>query len=136
MTKRAQPEFGLHKFTVQLLMLNAAPGVLYYHPPNGEYRSKRTAGRLKLMGVRAGVADIALVLPPLGMSAFLELKIKPNKLTDEQAAFQRACLACGALFAVAYTPEEVKATLEAWGAIRSTSAKPKSLPIEREAKAA
>lgn len=41
---RQQPERGLHKLCVQWLEL-ARPDILYFHCPNGEVRSKRTAAR-------------------------------------------------------------------------------------------
>lgn len=36
---------------------------LLFHIPNGGYRSKMEAGRLKLQGVKAGVPDIFLPVP-------------------------------------------------------------------------
>lgn len=110
-------EQDLHAFTADLLRLKAAANVVWFHVPNGEYRSKRTAGKLKRMGVRPGVSDIELVLPPHGRSAFLELKFGRNGLSEAQKVFREQAEAAGALFAVATTPESVEFVLREWGAL-------------------
>lgn len=70
-------------------------GILALHIPNGEYRDKRTASRLKLMGVVAGVPDV--FVPAL--HAFIEFKSEKGRLsaaqremisTLEQAGYQVA----------------------------------------------
>lgn len=70
---------------------------LAFHIPNGGARDKRTAGKLKAAGVKAGVWDIFLPIPvakemSIGLpqivhGLWIEMKVKPNKLTDEQHAF-------------------------------------------------
>ena len=56
-----------------------------FHVPNGEYRHKATAGRLKAMGVRQGVPDIFL---PVSAQSYvglaIELKVDGNDLSEEQ----------------------------------------------------
>ena len=121
-------EFDLQRFTVQLLEVCAAPHILWFAVPNGELRTKRTGARLKAMGVRAGVADIAMVLPG-GIAAFLELKAgKKGRQSAAQVSFQVQAKAAGALYAVAASPEQVMATLARWGAVRRHT-----LPILLEA---
>lgn len=110
-------ELGLQKFTANLLQLQAAPGVIWFHPPNGEARSGRTGAKLKAMGVRPGVADIVIVLPG-GKAAFLELKTDKGSLSNAQLSFLDLCAANGAPYVVAKSPEDVEATLRAWGALR------------------
>lgn len=110
-------EHDLHIFTANLLRLAHAPNVMFFHVPNGEYRSKRTGAKLKAMGVIPGVADFALVLPS-GRAAFLELKSEKGRQSIGQRRFEQACRDAGAQYAVANSPEEVTAILEAWGAIR------------------
>lgn len=111
-------ELALQTFAATLLRLNAMPGVIYFHVPNGEYRSPRTGARLKAMGVLPGVADITVVLPG-GSVAFLELKVKGGSLNPNQRAFRTLCESNGTPYAVARTPEEVTATLRGWGALKS-----------------
>lgn len=109
-------EFELHVFTAELLKLYST--VPWWHVPNGEYRSKRTAARLKKMGVRRGVPDFHLILPPNGRSAFLELKSSTGRMSDDQRIFQMEALGVGSLYAIAATPERVAETLFEFGALR------------------
>jgi hypothetical protein len=111
-------EFDLQKTVVALLRFNAKPDVIWYHVPNGEYRSKRTAARLKASGVRPGVADIAVVVGG-GFARFLELKTRKGRQSVEQKAFQLSCERNGALYRIARTPEEAAAILFGWGALKT-----------------
>lgn len=63
------------------------PGLeLMFHIPNGGYRDKATAARLKATGVKAGVPDIFLPVPRYGYAGlFIEMKVGTNKPTREQA---------------------------------------------------
>jgi hypothetical protein len=115
---RDDPEYRLQYFVTQLLKFNAAKGVIFYAVPNGEYRSKRTLAKLKGMGVRAGVADIAFVLPG-GRAAFLELKSPRGYPSAEQKIFRADVEATGALYAIARTQKEVEDILASWGALRA-----------------
>lgn len=110
-------EYDLHLFTVQLLKLYGS--VPWWHVPNGEFRSPRTGARLKRMGVRKGVADFSFMLPPKGQAAFLELKSRGGRMSDDQRVFQDDALKVGALYAVADTPEAVASILRYWGIIRT-----------------
>ena len=110
---RDNPEERLQKAVVQYLMLSLPDDVLWYHCPNGEYRSKRTAARLKLMGVRPGVSDLPFVIQ--GRAAFIELKATKRSLSGDQEAFEALVERAGGLFAVCRSLEEVEDTLTAWG---------------------
>jgi hypothetical protein len=68
-----RPEQELQRAVVQLLTYAAVPGLIWYAVPNGGWRSKIEAAIFAGLGVKPGVADIALVLPG-GRAAFLELK--------------------------------------------------------------
>lgn len=60
------------------------------HIPNGEHRTKATAGRLKAMGVRAGLCDLAIFVARHGYhAAFCELKVGSNKPTATQRDWMR-----------------------------------------------
>ena len=110
-------ELALQKFAASLLRLNAAPDVIWFHPPNGEARSARTGGKLKAMGVKPGVPDLVVVLPG-GHAHFLELKSARGSLSPHQRVFREDCGINGAPYEVATTPEEVESTLRDWGALR------------------
>ena len=59
--------------------------------PNGGYRNKPEAARLKRQGVKAGVSDICLPIPMNPYHGlFIEMKRSDGKgaLTDNQKAFQ------------------------------------------------
>lgn len=92
----------------------AAPELLFYHVPNGGYRNPREARKLKDMGVRPGVADLAFVLPD-GRAAFVELKAGNGRQTDTQKAFQADCDRLGVPYAVCRAVSEVEQTLLTWG---------------------
>ncbi len=58
---------------------------LLYHVPNGGKRDIRTARKLKLEGVKAGVPDIVLPVSRGGYNGlYIELKVGKNKPTKEQ----------------------------------------------------
>lgn len=99
----------------QMLKLFATPGVIYYHVPNGGLRNKREAAKLKAYGLRAGVPDFAFVLPPLGQSAYLELKAPKGRLSPEQKTFRDEAIAAGAKWNCADSPELACDILYSWG---------------------
>ena len=96
------------------------PGVIFFHIPNGEKRSKKTGAKLKRMGVRRGVADIGFVLAK-GRAAFIELKTGTGKPSDDQIEFRNDCERVGALYGVARSLEDVLSILSMWGAARVAS---------------
>lgn len=60
---------------------------LLFHIPNGGSRDKREAGQLKAQGVKAGVPDLCLPVPSSKLSKhglYIEMKVKPNKPSNEQ----------------------------------------------------
>lgn len=87
--------------------------VIWFHVPNGEKRDKRTAGKLRSMGVLAGVPDFVFIMPN-GQAAFLELKSATGDLSDAQHEFRERARAIGCGYATARTLDEAVATLERW----------------------
>ena len=123
--KRRDPrplkEAPVHIFAVQLLLLNAAPKVFWFHVPNEGRRAKRTVAFQKRLGMLPGVADLVIVMPG-GWVCFLELKrAKGGVVSKEQKSFRKLCDAAGSPYAIATTPEEVESILRGWGALRSTT---------------
>lgn len=64
---------------------------LLFAVPNGGFRSKATAGKLKAEGVKAGVPDLFLPVPrratkahPAYHGMFIELKVGRNRPTGQQ----------------------------------------------------
>lgn len=109
-------EFDLQKFTAAILGLKAKPGVIWFHPPNGEHRSKRTGAKLQAMGVRKGVADMVVIMPG-GLAHFLELKMPKGATKPEQRLFRDACDLAGCPYAIARSSADIERILTSWGAI-------------------
>lgn len=70
--------------------------VLIFAVPNGGNRNAFEAARLKKQGVTAGIPDLFIaeprnVLGDYAHGLFIELKIKPNKMSKEQLKIQQ-CL--------------------------------------------
>lgn len=127
-------EFDLQRFVVDTLRLCGSKGVVYFHVPNGESRSKRTGARLKAMGVRPGVADLCIIVPGRP-AAFLELKAPKGRLSAEQRVFRAEVEAAGCHYGVAASPEEAIAGLRRIGAIRRNPLW-RELPVTAVARAA
>lgn len=121
MTARIGPEERLQRAVVQYLMLAVDPAqCLWWHVPNGGHRSPATAARMKLMGVRPGVPDLAFILSG-GRSGFIELKAGKEKLSKKQEDFRVDALTQGAFWAEARSIAEVERILRGWGVTLTAS---------------
>lgn len=129
--RRSPKENTVHIFAVQLLTLNAVPGLIWWHTPNEGKRSRRTGGHLKRLGMLPGVADLTIVLPG-GRARFLELK-RPvgGRVEPAQRDFRILCEMNGSPYAIARTSDEVTAVLRKWRAIRPE--RQGALPLFEEA---
>lgn len=92
----------------------AAPDLLWWHVPNGGKRNKREAARFKLMGVRAGVPDLQVILAN-GSAAFIELKAPKKYLSKAQKVFRQQAEARGCAYVVCRSLDDVRVTLAEWG---------------------
>jgi VRR-NUC domain len=110
-------ELELHVGVAGTLRRFVRPGWRWAHIPSGELRDKRTAAKLKAMGVQPDWPDIILV-SPTGLLHALELKRVSGSLSDEQEAFADWCRAYGIPHAVARTVDQALAALDAWGCLR------------------
>ncbi len=125
-------EYHLHLAAVAYLRL--CPGLRWRHIPNGERRDKRTAAKLKAMGVEAGAADFHLTLPG-GQTGWVELKAL-GRQSAAQKAFQAAETGTGARYAIVRSLDDLEWTLRDWGVsvphvIPSTGRDPAGLPLAR-----
>lgn len=109
-------EADIQRALVQHLRLRHKPGVIWWHTPNGEARSKATGARLKAMGVRAGVFDLILLLPG-PVTFLLELKAGSNKMSPAQEQFAKDLNEIGIGWACAWSIDDALAVLEGIGAI-------------------
>lgn len=86
---------------------------LMYHIPNEGKRSAVTGARMKAAGLRPGVPDICLPTAHgdyIGL--YIEMKVRPNKPTENQKQWLRALREAGHFVAVCYTWEEAKDLIE------------------------
>lgn len=113
----AAKEFDVHCLIADTLRLSIAANWLWFHCPNGELRSKATAGRLKRMGVRPGVADFLLIGPPFATIHALELKRRGERPEEVQLAFLEAITLAGGRSAWVDSYEQAMAVLRDWGAV-------------------
>ncbi|AWU39909.1 VRR-NUC domain-containing protein [Blattabacterium punctulatus] len=61
------------------------PHIFYFHPHNEARRTPYERFLIKVMRLRPGLPDILVPIPKKGRTGMaLELKIKPNKLTENQ----------------------------------------------------
>lgn len=78
--------------------------LMAYHVPNGGARSAAVGGRLKAMGVRRGVPDVAFDAPRGPFHGLrIELKMPGRKQTPEQIAWADRLRAEGYLYLVCYS---------------------------------
>ena len=108
-----QPEYELHKAVIEWLGW-VKPDCLYFHPYNGAYMSKATAGKGKALGVLPGVADLVFVLPG-GRVGIIELKAPGKHLSDYQRACRDGVTRASSLYAVAHSQAAVRGILRTWG---------------------
>lgn len=86
---------------------------LMYHVPNEGKRSQLTGARLRQAGLKSGVPDVCLPTAHGGyIGLYIEMKVRPNKPTENQKHWLRALRDAGHLTAVCYTWEEAKNLIE------------------------
>lgn len=88
---------------------------LSFHIGNERKASIQRRMAMKRAGVRKGVPDICVPVPNDKYSAlYIEMKVKPNKLSPEQAEFLRHLNGCGNYAVVAWSGNEAIDILEAY----------------------
>lgn len=98
---------------VRVAILEGRLHCVAFHVPNEGKRHKITGCIQKAMGMISGVADYCFLAH--GSSGVIEMKIKPNKPTDNQQTFLGWCDAQGVQNAVCYSADEAEETLKTWG---------------------
>ena len=83
-------------------------GVLWYHIPNGEYRDRRSAAKLKAMGLLPGVADLIFQwqISNQARTLYLELKREKGKPTENQKLFSDRARTAGCAYEVVNSMDE------------------------------
>ncbi|MCR4794245.1 MAG: VRR-NUC domain-containing protein [Ruminococcus sp.] len=86
---------------------------LMYHIPNEGKRSAATGARMKQAGLKSGVPDVCLPTAHGGyIGLYIEIKVKPNKPTENQKRWLRALREAGHMVAVCYGFEEARDLIE------------------------
>ena len=97
---------------------------LLYHIPNEGKRSKRTGARMKQLGLKSGVPDVCLPTAHGGyIGLYIEMKVKPNKPTENQKEWLRELRRSGHFTAVAYSFEEAQKLIEEYLRLLNTIAR-------------
>jgi hypothetical protein len=117
---------ALHIPLVAMLRWCIRPDVIWRHVPNGEHRDKRTAAKLKAMGVLPGSADLEFHWCDWDDERkrkrrrvlHLELKIRNRPQTEAQAGFALAMKLLGDDYYVARSIDEAIGILGAHGLIK------------------
>lgn len=119
-----RPEQIIHKAVADHLRQRGAPGVVFWHTPNGARMSGRRGrvqgGIAKGMGVRAGVSDILAFHK--GQFFALELKAPGGRPTVDQIKFIDEVRENGGAVCIAEGLTEALRTLETWGLLRGVAA--------------
>lgn len=110
-------EYNLQKDIVDAIERIRAPGVVFWHVPNGIKAKPKDVAAMKRIGMRAGVVDLHISVPGVGM-CFLEVKTEDGDLTEAQEAFLAGMQSHGHRTAVVRSMDEALHYLASWGAIR------------------
>jgi len=114
--RRGVSEHRLQVSVLELLETHAVRNVYWFSIPNEAKRTPMLASRMKARGLRAGVADLCVMLSG-GKVAWLELKTLKGSQSEAQKNFAEICLVLGHPYAVAHDLDEALAALRRWGAI-------------------
>lgn len=109
---------AIHIPVAKLLKEHCLRDWRYTHFPAGEKRDKRTASKLKAMGMQPGIFDF-LIFSPTGQLHCLEVKRSASaKLNRNQESFRLWCVKGGVPYAVAWTIDQVLLAFGRWGCLR------------------
>jgi hypothetical protein len=115
--RRIVSEHSLQAALLRHLEIAARPDIYWFAIPNAAPRSPQLAARMKAEGLRAGVADLCIMLPG-GRTGWLELKNHKGRQSDAQLGFQTICYRLGHPYAVVRSLDDAIAVLKAWGALK------------------
>jgi len=89
--------------------LDGVIGDYLFAIPNGGRRGKLEASILKAEGVKPGIPDLFLAVPTADCAGlFIEMKIKPNRVSKEQVAVMKRFVLQGYAAEVAWSWDEAK----------------------------
>lgn len=95
------------------LALDQVPNCIWWAVPNGGWRDRRTASKLKAEGVKPGVSDIMVLWG--GRLICIELKTAKGRQSPEQKQWSDDATMAGAAYYIARSVEQVEEFLDAAG---------------------
>lgn len=101
---RSREESDTQRAFLEMLAYSI-PYAYAFHIPNGGSRNVREAVNLKKDGVKAGVADLCVMLPG-GRAVFVEVKSSKGRQQDSQKEFEKKCEKLGFFYYVMYDLED------------------------------
>jgi hypothetical protein len=113
-------EAAIQRAVCQHLDARPAPGLVWWHSPNGGFRLPVEAAIFKGLGVRPGVADLIL----LHEAKFHALELKAHaksRVSLAQRQFIADVRAAGGEADIGYGLDDALRKLEAWGLLRGTT---------------
>ncbi len=121
MTDEDREQIALMKWATTYSPHKAILRKYLFHIPNGGYRNKREAAKLKDMGVMPGVADLCLAYPcGVYHSLWIELKRRKPKgiVRPNQKEFLKNMRAAGSCTVISYGWDEGAAAIEWYLSLR------------------
>lgn len=111
---RKEADIQSEFFNKMKLFFPKLPDKLIFAVPNGGSRHKIEAANMKRQGIKAGVADVILLIPKNGFASLcLEFKTDSGRQSDEQKEFQRQAESCGSKYVIVRSvAEAIQATKE------------------------
>ena len=102
---RNEHEHRLQTVLAKYLDLN---NYTFFAIPNGGWRNKAVASKLKAEGVKAGVADLLILLPNQTFHGlFVEVKIAGNYQQPNQKDFEQKARDCGYEYIIVRSLDEL-----------------------------
>lgn len=112
---RYASEDHLHREIFRMCAAEVRAGVIVFHAANGGRRNKAEAGKLKGMGVVAGIPDLIAIVN--GKAYGLEIKTDRGTLSNAQKIMRQRFVRAGAEYEVARSVAGARQILEKWGAV-------------------
>lgn len=111
-SKFLSAEDNLHIAVVNYLRYQY-PKLFWMHPVNEGKRTKFEQYKAKELGITSGIPDILIFEQSIAFNGLaIELKIKPNKPTDNQIMCMKKLKDSGWWCAVSYTFDEAKKEID------------------------